>query len=134
MSDAVQRLLEARGCPAPIVAAGLPGLVSMWSEIVATIESGYPLTLDDYLNDMDLRDLLAAAIAVAGPEGPREVEERLTSADARFRAQTMPSPCLWGDDIADEEGLDAEREWWYYRRPTRPGEALSEDLQTWGLT
>lgn len=134
MTDPVRRLLVARGCPEPMVAAGLPGLVSLWSEIVATIESGYRLTLDDYLNDMDLRDLVAAAIAVAGPDSQAEVQERLTSVDARFLAQTVPSPCLWGDDIAEEEGLGAEREWWYFRRPTRPGDALAEDLQTWGLT
>jgi hypothetical protein len=134
MTDAVQRLLQARGCPPHIVEAGLPGLVALWSEIVDTIEGGYPLTLDDYQNDMDLRDLLAAASDVATPALRDEVQDRLTSTDARFLAHTTPTGCLWGDDIAAEEGLDASREWWYYRRPARPGDALAEDLAAWGLT
>lgn len=132
--DAVERLLLARGCPPHIVAAGLAGLVDVWSEIVVAIEGGYALTLDDYQNDMDLRDLIAAAMDVASPDAREAVAERLTSADARCLAQTTPTGCLWGDDIAAEEGLDASREWWYYRRPTRPGDALADDLVAWGLT
>ena len=132
--DAVERLLLARGCPPHIVAAGLAGLVDVWSEIVVAIEGGYALTLDDYQNDIDLRDLIAAAMDVASPEARAAVEERLTSADSRCLAQTTPTGCLWGDDIAAEEGLDASREWWYYRRPTRPGDALADDLVAWGLT
>ena len=132
--DAVERLLLARGCPPHIVAAGLAGLVDVWSEIVVAIDGGYALTLDDYQNDMDLRDLIAAAMDVASPEARAAVEERLTSADSRCLAQTTPTGCLWGDDIAAEEGLDASREWWYYRRPTRPGDALADDLVAWGLT
>ena len=41
--DAVERLLLARGCPPHIVAAGLAGLVDVWSEIVVAIEGGYAL-------------------------------------------------------------------------------------------
>ena len=131
--DAVRALLQARGCPATVVQAGLAGLVDAWEAVVRQVEDGYPLTLDDYLNDMDLRDLVAAACDVAMPDELAAVSARLASADTRHRAHTEDAPCLWGEDIAEEDGLDPTREWWYFRRPVRPGESLREDLATWGL-
>lgn len=132
--DAVRSLLQARGCPAPLVDAGLAGLVDAWDEIVRCVERGYDLTLDDYLNDMDLRDLLEAAWDVASETDRARSAALLTAADTRFRVFTHDAECLWGEDIAEEEGLDPAREWWYYRAPTRPGAQLQEDLENWGLT
>lgn len=132
--DPVRMLLEARGCPAHIVTAGLPGLVEAWGDVVDSIVGVYELTLDDYLNDLDLRDLIAAAHDAADEQGRAEVAGDLVDADTRFHQVTEPAPCLWGEDIASEEGLDPEREWWYYRRPTHPGEQLREDLRLWGLS
>lgn len=132
-NDPVRALLSARGCPAHVVSAGLPGLVEAWEGIVSAVEAEYALTLDDYLNDMDVRDLLMAALDVASMAERQAVSDRLTHADARLLAHTEPCACLWGDDIAADEGLDPTHEWWYFRRPTRPGESLREDLTTWGL-
>ena len=131
--DAVRALLRARGCPQPVVAGGLPGLIDGWDAVVRSVEDGYAFTLDDYLNDMDLRDLIAAAVHVALPDERGEVSAALAIADTRLRAHTTESPCLWGDDIAVEDALDPEREWWYFRRPTRAGHQLREDLERWGL-
>lgn len=131
--DAVRALLRARGCPDSVVSGGLPGLVDAWDAVVRAVEGGYALTLDDYLNDMDLRDLIAAAVDVARPDERVLASSTLAIADTRLLSHTVDSPCLWGDDIALEEGLDPEREWWYFRRPTRPGEQLREDLDAWGL-
>jgi hypothetical protein len=131
--DPVRALLLARGCPPAVIARGLPGLVASWEDVVATVGTGYALTLDDYQNDMDLRSLLAAAVHVATDADAATVRDRLTSADAHLMSHTVPCPCLWGDDIAEEEGLDAGETWWYFRRPARPGPQLEEDLATWGL-
>lgn len=132
-TDAVRVLLMARGCPESVVNAGLPGLVDAWDNVVRSVERGYELTLDDYLNDMDLRDLIAAAFHASLPDESARVADLLAAADARFRDRTVDSACLWGVDIASEEGLDPAREWWYYRRPVRPGDQLQEDLEGWGL-
>lgn len=133
MRDPVRSMLAARGCPPDLVEGGLPGLQRAWSGIVEQIANGYELTLDDYLNDMDLRDLLAAAQDIASPEELEMVREEIARSDAEHVALTVPSPCLWGPDIAEEDGLDPEREWWYYRRPIEMGDQLREDLMTWGL-
>jgi hypothetical protein len=131
--DPVRALLNARGCPPHIVDSGLPGLVEAWSDVVSMVEGEYELTLDDYLNDLDLRDLIAAALEVADVPARIAVAQELNDADAHFRDFTEDAPCLWGDDIAAEEGLDPAREWWYYRRPIHPGDQLREDLDSWGL-
>ena len=58
--DVVRRLLIDRACPEDVVEGGLPGLVDRYEAIVRSVEEGYAFGLDDYLNDMDLRDLVAA--------------------------------------------------------------------------
>ncbi|MBL0940578.1 MAG: hypothetical protein IBJ03_16905 [Gemmatimonadaceae bacterium] len=92
-----------------------------WSRIVEEIESGYALTYDDYLNDLDLRHALNGL-----PEqDPRHAT--LVGLDARFKAQTFPSgSCAWGDENAAAEGWEREREWYYWRLPTHPGPAFHE--------
>jgi hypothetical protein len=63
--DSVREFLSDRGCPDEVVTAGLDGLVSEWERAVVQVESGYPLGLDDYLNDLDGRQLLEDALEVA---------------------------------------------------------------------
>jgi hypothetical protein len=133
MSDPVRAMLQARGCAPDVVDGGLPGLVVAWSGVAGSVAGGYALTLDDYLNDMDLRYLIQAAVAVSTEEERARVRSALGAADDLLLAHTVPAPCLWGDDIAEEEGLDAGREWWYFRRPREPGAQLADDLERWGM-
>lgn len=92
-----------------------------WAHVVAEIESGYSLTFDDYLNDLDLRHGLRALPA----DDARQVA--LRELDARFKAHTYPSgSCVWGDDNAEAEGWDRERDWYYWRLPTHPGPAFPD--------
>lgn len=130
--DAVQRLLRARGCPDEVVHGGLEGLADKWDAIVSSVERGYSFGLDDLLNDMDLRDVLAAALAVAAG-GDDALRARVEVADNRLRAASVPSPCLWGEDVEADDGLDPGREWWYYLRPSILHDELAGELAAWGL-
>lgn len=134
MNDPVRLLLQARGCAPEVVDSGLRGLVDAWGGVAESVVTGYALTLDDYLNDMDVRYLIQAALDVAPESDSAELAGALRRADDAMLEATEPTGCLWGDDIADEEGLDPRREWWYFRRPRRPGEQLAEDLARWGLS
>ena len=131
--DPVRALLNARGCPTEVVDGGLTGLVDLWERIVGLVGNSFALTLDDYLNDMDVRDLIEAALGAAAAQTIAPVEGRLAALDARLVGLTAPCECLWGDDIADEEGLDSAIEWWYFRRPLDMGPELRDDLEKWGL-
>jgi len=131
--DVVRRWLADRGCPETVVHGGLEGLVDTWETIVASLEEGYAFGLDDYLNDMDLRDTLAGALAVSTPEARGRVQSRVHQIDGRFRSATVAGPCLWGTDVEEDDGLDREREWWYYLRPAVLNEELRDELIAWGL-
>lgn len=130
--DPVREYLRQRGASYSVIANGLRGLVDNWERVVAEVEAGYDRPLDDYLNDLDARQLLANALEIA-PEEVREAYlERIASADGRIRGATKPSArCLWGQIVADEEGWKPERNWWYFLLPTAPGPKLAAELAGW---
>jgi hypothetical protein len=145
----IRAFLRARGCEDRIVIGGLEGLIAEWESIAESVEGGYPLdTLDDYLNDMDLRELIEEALAaVRGRHDPRAeaagalraaggaaLDVRLASADARMRSALVAARgCLWGEAIGAKRGWSAAREWWYFMRPARPGPELRAELEARGL-
>ena len=127
-NEAIHAYLMSRGCSPLVVRHGLSGLLEHWAKIVTGTERGHDQSLDEWLNDMDLRDILAGALAAAEPRERRGAASRLDEADERFHAVTEPSPCLWGEEIAKNNSWRPEWQWWYFRRPSVPGPTLREDL------
>lgn len=125
----IREFLRARGCPDAMVAAGADGLIEEWERVVGQIETGYPFGLDDYLNDMDGRELIAALMsAVSRALNPAQ-KRRLEAADRRAKDALTPiGRCLWGPRLAAANGWDAERNWWYFSRPNDPGPDLAQEL------
>ena len=128
--DRVRRFLAERGSPRHVVDGGLEGLLCGWEETVAAVAAGYPLdTLDDYLNDLDGRQILGEALALAPRAEARRLRARLDAADARFRELVVPTArCLWGDRAADEHDWSVDRSWWYWSRPRRAGAGLDREI------
>jgi len=128
--EAVREFLRARGCPDRVVVEGLHGLVTEWERVAESVHQGYPLdTLDDYLNDMDLRQLIAEALAAVPTPPLGALTARLTAADTRMRSGLVPAGrCLWGEAIAMRRGWSAPHEWWYFMRPAQPGPGLRAEL------
>ena len=128
--DPVREFLEARGAPEHIVEAGLDGLIERWESAVEDVEETYPLGLDDYLDDMDVRELIEGAMDAAPPEVRRKAHKRLEKADARMQKLLVPAGrCLWGSDMAEEQDWTPQRNWWYFMQPSDPGPELKEDLE-----
>lgn len=129
--DPVRELLARRGAPEHVVEAGLAGLVDQWEHVVDDVEDVYPLGLDDYLDDVDGRQLLDEALAVAPSAERAAVVERVKAADERMRALVRPAGrCLWGIDMAEQHDWTPDRNWWYFTQPREPGPELAEDLET----
>ncbi len=114
--EELRRFLEDYGCPPHIVLAGREGLIRRWEKFVDEVCSGYRLGLEDYRNDLDLREI----IEQAGLSG--EVRD----ADRRLRAVLKPvSHPLWESAAPDA--------FWIWGYPGNASGALLEDLQAEGL-
>lgn len=111
----------------PVKSPSLATLVDRWSEVVAELERGYRLTFDDYLNDIDLRHLIARSLRNAPPDQIVAMAPLLftmDTVDAKFRSMTtVVDECIWGEANARDERWTPDTEWYYYRQPqTRPSD------------
>ncbi len=128
-NDPVREYLLRSGASYAVVAQGLRGLVENWERVVAQVLEGYQLTLDDYLNDMDGRQLLANALELAPVEFRDAFQPRVNDADMRIRLHLVPAGrCIWGAIVAADEGWREDVNWWYYEKPRFPGPRLAADL------
>ena len=126
--DPVREFLKRRGAPEHVVNGGLAGLVQTWERVVESVKRGYNLGLDDYLNDMDVRQLIHEALALAPSE--QAYLERVRRADEAIKRLLKPlGRSLWGEKNAAERGWSAENNWWYFAIPVNAGPELTEDLK-----
>jgi hypothetical protein len=128
-NDPVREYLRRSGAPYSVVARGLRGLVENWERVVTQVVEGYNLSLDDYLNDMDTRQLLSNALELAPEEVRAAFMARVHDADLRIRLNLVPAGrCLWGGIVAEEEGWTEEKNWWYFEKPRNAGPELQREL------
>ena len=114
ITQEVEDFLLERGCSAGVARKGLSGLFKKWSRAVKEVEDGNMLNLDDYLNDMDARQIIEE---VLDRFQHIRIPEALDRADKRFRDNTLPCDCLWGEETAGQEGWTSDKNWWYFRKP-----------------
>jgi hypothetical protein len=129
--DAVSDYLAKRKVAPHVIGLGLAGLIADWERVTDEIADGYGLGLDDYLNDLDLRQILHDVQRDVPVAWTDALTKRLQAADRHARTHLVPQPtCLWGDSVAKRYGWTAAENWWYFHRPRRPGAELAEDLAT----
>jgi hypothetical protein len=125
-----REFLKAKGAPTHIVEKGLAGLVETWEKVVASVRQGYPLGLDDYLNDMDGRQLLEETLAVVPETKRQKIQGRVEKTDALMHTLVKPTPkCLWGEKAAQEEGWTREKNWWYFFQPLEANPELLAEIK-----
>jgi hypothetical protein len=113
----IQAYLRDNGYPEHIVREGRAGLVRRWREFVEQVERGYPLGLEDYRNDLDVR----AIIALAGAE-----DEEIRALDARFESMlTARTVRVWESAAGDP--------FWDFGYPRNAAGDLELDLVDEGL-
>ncbi len=128
--DPVREFLKERGCPEHVISGGLEGLIENWESVVDSVEAGYDLTLDDYLNDLDSRQLLEEAFAVAPEDQKQRYLERLERVDAWMQRLVKPAgKCLWGEDVARAEGWTPAKNWWYFSQPSDAAPELIAEIE-----
>ena len=125
--DAVRTFLTERGLAEEVVADGADGLVVRWEQAGREAErERYPFGVEDWLNELDGRQLLHELQAAVPGAIAGGLAARLEEADARVRAATeLAAECLWGDALAARMGWRPAREWWYWRSP----HAVNDDFE-----
>lgn len=107
----------------------LEDLIRQWSDFVSEVEAGYEnLYIEDYENDLCIRDILQKLIESLSPFGANALERLLKPIDNRFVRATMPVKRPLLPRISEET-----RGFWWYRVPKNPGEDLLRDLQQGGF-
>jgi hypothetical protein len=132
--DPIAEYLEKRGVSAGVRKKGLRGLVADWIGI-ARSAAHYNLTLDDWVNDLDLRDIIAGALAFAPQNERHALHEALERADDEFRAGTLAfEQSAAHGSRSRAQAYDPSRQWWYFRYPAHPGDSMRADLKAAGVT
>lgn len=94
-----------------------------------SVAQGYPGSLENYLDDMDTRELLNEAWQTAREDQREESAERLAVIDRQMRGLVIPTrQCLYGDLVAEDEGWTPDAQWWYFSRPESAGPRLMSEL------
>lgn len=113
----IQQYLRDNGYPQHLVRDGRAGLLRRWREFVEQVERGYPLGLEDYRNDLDLR----AIIAMAGAE-----DEEVHALDDRLRAMLANTGARVWESLAGDP-------FWDFGYPRNASGELLEELRAEGL-
>ncbi len=118
--------------PGPPNVADLQELIDQWATFAGDLErEGYTFDLDNWLNDVDVRELILEALPMFSREEMGDHALKLDAADQAFRAATREfKRCVWGSGTARKEKWAAQINWWYFRTPARSNDQLEDELAT----
>ncbi|MDG4778646.1 hypothetical protein O7614_03170 [Micromonospora sp. WMMD961] len=101
----------------------LPGeLLAQWAQFVEFCEEGYDDNLDEYDNDLTVRDLIERVLNAPALEGVPELRwmrEQVAESDERFRALLGSEPLPF----------EVPRPWWRARLPRYGGAEMVDDAR-----
>ena len=106
--------------------------IDQWAEFAAELErKDYTFDLDNWRNDVDLRELILEALPMFSREEIGDHALKLDEADKAFQANTRPfRRCVWGHGTQRKEKWTPEANWWYFRTPRRSNAQLEDELAT----
>jgi len=118
--------------PGPPDVKDLCELIDQWSTFTTTLErQDYSFDLDNWLNDVDVRELIFEALPMFSREEMGDHALKLDEADKQFVAGTRDfKRCVWGSGTAKKEKWTAAKNWWYFRTPRRTNAQLEDELAT----
>ncbi|MEW5869818.1 MAG: hypothetical protein AB1894_11125 [Chloroflexota bacterium] len=96
-----------------------------WSRFVRKVEQGYPYIIDEYTNELTIRDIFQMVMNNCPPNIYNELSSWINGWDERFIQATekVEKPLL--PFLGEEEG------WWWFRVPLNPGEEMKRSLENW---
>jgi len=118
--------------PGPPDVGDLQDLIDQWAVFATDLErKGYNFDLDNWLNDVDVRELILEALPMFSREEMGDHALKLDEADRAFMASTRAfKRCVWGHGTARKERWTPQKNWWYFRTPARSNAQLEDELAT----
>ena len=118
--------------PGPPDVAEVRELIDQWVEFASGLErQGYSFDLDNWLNDVDVRELILEALPMFSREELGDHALKLDEADKEFVGGTKPfNRCVWGKGTQRKEKWTPQKNWWYFRTPARSNAQLEDELAT----
>ena len=90
--------------------------VRRWSEVVEEVERSYDATIDDYTNDLCLRDHIEGWVQGADPEERDRRRAEVEALDQRFTLATVEDV---NGELAHYFRIDRRAGWWWKRIPAQ---------------
>ena len=119
--DPIREFLKLQDYSDHVIRDGLEGLVQAWERTARTVSVEYDGMWEEWLNEVDGREIIhEVAHLTEGPDHSA-FRMRIAKADELFKLATEMSECQWGAENEREHGWNRDRNWWYYRKPLRPG-------------
>jgi hypothetical protein len=101
-------------------------MLAEWEKTVEETEMGYPYGLDDFTNDLTVREQLQRVLDAAPDEALPRIRSILVGLDHRFRLATVElRHPIFAADIALAE---PEKHFYYFRVPHTASDEIIEDL------
>jgi len=118
--------------PGPPNVDDLRELVDQWSSFTTDlVKKGYDFDLDNWRNDVDVRELIEEALPMFSREDMGDHALKLDQADQSFKSETRDfKKCVWGHGTQKKEKWTAAKNWWYFRTPNRSNGQLEDELAT----
>lgn len=107
--------------------AKLARTLELWQQFIAEVEAGYDLTIDDYTNDLSLRDILQEFLDALSHEPALPTYETLVQKVQELDELFIQATQEVKDPLLPPLGHKPPGFWWF-RIPKRCGELLLEDL------
>ena len=101
-------------------------LLNGWQNFVADVEGGYSFGIEDYTNDLTLRDLIEEIARGSADTLREKIISAVKPSDEKFRSitQTIKRPLF---------KVDSDELWWWFRIPVKLGIPLQGDLKVNGF-
>ncbi len=117
--------------PGPPDVSEVQELIDQWADFTTDLAKGYSFDLDNWLNDVDVRELILEALPMFSREEMGDHALKLDEADRTFMAATRDfKRCVWGSGTARKEHWTGQKNWWYFRTPARSNAQLEDELAT----
>jgi hypothetical protein len=126
--EAVHQFFKNQRYSKKVIEGGLDYALATWRDNVDRIARGKLRSFDDYLNDMDMRELLYEAFGLMSETEKKPIMDEVAALDQKLLAATIEVPqCIWGLGA----GYDRMTEWWYYRLPPAVAEKWIRLYMPW---